>query len=832
MDACASDSRLTLQCLTGITQGNECMRISLESQVFTSSQSFASINLLLPLKQLGARRRRALSTFVPDDASVVMVQYIGSTSDPDLAAKLGQANLQLADTIPPHFTGCPLEPVQAVADVSRGLITSVSWQPPQAVDNVGMSQVLASHTPGANFSVDGSPHLITYTAVDIAGLRTVCNFDVVVRYIPQVYTVAATLDDSFTMETVTKSLIPSVFERYALMDPALRMLSFAGVDLTGYTGLQFDIATLSTDPVELRALPEVRSFQFAFDLKWNTEFTLSEAEDSRVDVAISFKDYVLTPGQDPDCIPLSSAHTVYGALAGLDPLVGKMSASGKTAVFSCGFTFSAIHFKIDFPYITSFSTGTNFQFDADPSNEFYVEVARSKASIDAGSYLAAVIMKDTQTPVIENGPSSTLLKTGSTAKGTASWPISTVTDNRDYTLQLYAYLGSSQRILIGSEASNVSVGPLVVEFYQLNGLQYIKVPVQLPKAAALQLLYVARDPYGLEATHNFEVAVRDDFQPALELIDAELFVNLTQGAEQAIVNRNKLIGVVSDNAPFNVTIVSPTNQADAYRVGATPVSVTVEDAWGNRATRTITVVVEDHEKPTASCLPNIIVPAETEAGANATWGSMPVSDNTDPRGSTLRIVASHQPGSFFPVGDTAVSMTVFDASNNTVGCNFTVKVNALATSVSSTANDSTSTLGAGAGAGVLLLVASVLAFFMYRARQRARQPADWDQIFAMIDQLKNTDDAVSRPREIARSSMTLLEELGKGAFGIVYKGLLEEAPNPSFLVAVKSLHPTAGGTDRQELLEEAAVMCQFKHINIVSCYIASATCYFESLLAI
>jgi hypothetical protein len=50
---------------------------------------------------------------------------------------------------------------------------------------------------------------------------------------------------------------------------------------------------------------------------------------------------------------------------------------------------------------------------------------------------------------------------------------------------------------------------------------------------------------------------------------------------------------------------------------------------------------------------------------------------------------------------------------------------------------------------------------------------------------------------------------------VVYKGLLEERPSPSFLVAVKSLHGTASGSDRQELLEEAAVMCQFQHPNIV-----------------
>ena len=45
--------------------------------------------------------------------------------------------------------------------------------------------------------------------------------------------------------------------------------------------------------------------------------------------------------------------------------------------------------------------------------------------------------------------------------------------------------------------------------------------------------------------------------------------------------------------------------------------------------------------------------------------------------------------------------------------------------------------------------------------------------------------------------------------------MFEERPNPGFLVAVKSLHEQANGTDKQELLEEAAVMTQFDHPNVV-----------------
>jgi serine/threonine protein kinase len=61
----------------------------------------------------------------------------------------------------------------------------------------------------------------------------------------------------------------------------------------------------------------------------------------------------------------------------------------------------------------------------------------------------------------------------------------------------------------------------------------------------------------------------------------------------------------------------------------------------------------------------------------------------------------------------------------------------------------------------------------------------------------------------------MLEVLGKGAFGEVYKGLLAEIPGtPGYLVAVKSLHPSLNA-DRTSLLTEAAITAQFNSPFIV-----------------
>ena len=79
-----------------------------------------------------------------------------------------------------------------------------------------------------------------------------------------------------------------------------------------------------------------------------------------------------------------------------------------------------------------------------------------------------------------------------------------------------------------------------------------------------------------------------------------------------------------------------------------------------------------------------------------------------------------------------------------------------------------------------------------------------------MTQFKENEADACVPREIARPALRIVSELGRGAFGLVSKGLLQESPSiPGFLVAVKSLIPGSTASDRQELLEEAAVMAQF-----------------------
>ena len=61
--------------------------------------------------------------------------------------------------------------------------------------------------------------------------------------------------------------------------------------------------------------------------------------------------------------------------------------------------------------------------------------------------------------------------------------------------------------------------------------------------------------------------------------------------------------------------------------------------------------------------------------------------------------------------------------------------------------------------------------------------------------------------------LRLKEYLGSGQFGSVHKALWHNIP-----VAVKTLLNEANEADKVKFLQEAAIMGQFSHVNIVKLY--------------
>ena len=62
------------------------------------------------------------------------------------------------------------------------------------------------------------------------------------------------------------------------------------------------------------------------------------------------------------------------------------------------------------------------------------------------------------------------------------------------------------------------------------------------------------------------------------------------------------------------------------------------------------------------------------------------------------------------------------------------------------------------------------------------------------------------------------DEIGSGEFGTVYKGVWQSTSKREVEVAVKTLKEGSEDEDKVKFLQEAAIMGQFKHPNVVEMY--------------
>lgn len=129
------------------------------------------------------------------------------------------------------------------------------------------------------------------------------------------------------------------------------------------------------------------------------------------------------------------------------------------------------------------------------------------------------------------------------------------------------------------------------------------------------------------------------------------------------------------------------------------------------------------------------------------------------------------------------------------------------------------------GISLAVCLACLAAVYRYRHKRAASRAHDFEAELKRLLETGNLDQEHAStgcvPREIDRRNITLVDRIGGGAFGEVWKGTLDEssakAGVPAYLVAIKTVKADAGSAAEDELLTEATLMAQVPlHPNLVS----------------
>jgi hypothetical protein len=155
--------------------------------------------------------------------------------------------------------------------------------------------------------------------------------------------------------------------------------------------------------------------------------------------------------------------------------------------------------------------------------------------------------------------------------------------------------------------------------------------------------------------------------PTIQNCPANIALTLPYGECSVIATWVK--PTASDNCAL--ASLTSTHEPDAkFRAGATVVTYTAKDVYGNISTCAFTVTVSDTEPPViSSCPGDITVSANASCEAIVSWDPPDVSDNCK-----VTLTSTLLSGSTFPLGITPVTYTATDSIGNKSTCTFNVTV--------------------------------------------------------------------------------------------------------------------------------------------------------------
>ncbi|XP_038047594.1 uncharacterized protein LOC119721587 [Patiria miniata] len=197
------------------------------------------------------------------------------------------------------------------------------------------------------------------------------------------------------------------------------------------------------------------------------------------------------------------------------------------------------------------------------------------------------------------------------------------------------------------------------------------------KPGSTVVTYRYTDPSNNVATCSFSVTVQlleDLVPPTIMSCPSDMHETIRLGVSGVLVTW-AVPQATDDIGP--VRLLGGSHEPESvFHVGRTPVSYIFADMAGNRATCNFTVTVEaiDDELPVILRCPSDInktTPGNATSGVIVKWNRPKVRDNSN---LPVTWTTTHRSNSAFPAGQTNVTYTFTDASNNTATCEFVVTI--------------------------------------------------------------------------------------------------------------------------------------------------------------
>eukprot|EP00055_Hartaetosiga_balthica_P017917 m.125036 g.125036 ORF g.125036 m.125036 type:complete len:2563 (+) comp9427_c1_seq8:916-8604(+) len=805
-----------------------CLVLRGESNVLRRSFVADAITITFS-PDTSARRRRVVDTPYDLFSSFPSYVFVEISNNGSSSGETVDAGLKLVDETPPSILNCPPvdNRVYSVTDGSPRITLSlpqffatdfVDTSP--TVDVVGWVFDGATSTYSLDVSVVNSPVVVVVEAMDASNNKGQCIFDVDIVVTPvSFYSSLKVGYSSFPVARkdvalIGRSYISQVINPTTTSTLFNNMTTFSA-DFESYNELHFTFSSPTVnEPFVIRSRLDSFGGRLLVDLKFGVDGVFGSTGAPLSDAAVFIRFGSFTPAAGGDGV-LTEYNKLDGASVSIDLVNGIVDVSGFTSTFNEEVRFTTLSVIVRYASLPSsmMNVGNaNWVLSAESSVavEYQYHVSVAAEVVSETTSFGFLVIYDNQNPTFLQCPEEIVKET---------------LPGKPYALATYNVIPQDNR-----DVSQL----VVVTEGQASGAKFY---LRANGTSAEKVKVTAVDPYGNVGVCEFEVIVEDKEAPIVydvphltEFLPADPdkpgFVGI-DGRQFVSMNVSDNSLLFGSTESWRGAMLNTIPEAFAYYgLGLTSVPIEFIDDYGNAKEVVATVNVVDALAPVLNCPEMSHAPILTPlngASALVFWSNAYVVDNS---GEKIVAEFSSQSGDEFRVGDHVILVNASDLSGNVARCNFTFSVEALVAphfnvtnSTAAVQNMASTSLIAGAGAaGVLLLLVVVIALVVIRRlRNRFKEPQNWEEIFQLMDTFSKIDgDGPRVPRELSRSAVRLIEELGRGAFGIVSKGILQENPVvPGYLTAVKSTLEKATLADRQELMEEAAVMAQFDNDYIV-----------------